>query len=273
MNRFKILLFAGTTEGRELVAFLKELCVTLTIYVATSYGAELLETTQEKVIFKRLNEAEMKGLLKQEQYDVVVDATHPFATLVTDYIKKACVQTHIPYIRIIRRDQIVKNGVRVNTIEAAAAYLKHTEGNILVTTGSKVLEPFTELSHYEERIYIRLLPIGEQIERCRVLGFLSSHLIAMQGPFSKEMNEALLSYTQAKYLVTKESGKSGGVKEKLEACEKRGVEAIIINKPREEKGFLLEEAKAYLDLLITRNKAIKGGVKNEGSTYFSPWES
>ncbi len=262
MERVKILLFAGTTEGRELAIFLKEQNVNLTIYVATQYGAELLESIKENVFFKRLDQEAIQIILEQEKYDVVVDATHPFATLVTHHIKRACAQTNTAYIRIIRSSREMKNIVRVGSIEEAVNYLKEKDGNILLTTGSKVLEPFTQLPYYKERIYIRLLPIGEHIEKCRLLGFLSSHLIAMQGPFSQEMNESLLSHTQASYLVTKESGTPGGIEEKIQACQKRGVQVIMINKPTEENGYLLEEAEHILNQLIKNNKVMKG--RNKG---------
>lgn len=250
MGQTKILLFAGTTEGRELGEFLKQQQIDVTIYVATSYGAELMEPIKEQVILKRLEQEEIRKILKQGQYDLVVDATHPFATLITTSIQSACSQTGTVYMRITRASCLMKNIVRVEAIEEAVAYLQEKEGNVLVTTGSKVLEPFTQLSHYKERVYIRLLPIGEEIERCRLLGFPSAHLIAMQGPFSQEMNECFLFHTQARYLITKDSGNLGGVEEKIKACEKRGAQVIMINRPTEEKGYGLEEAKVFLHQFV-----------------------
>lgn len=252
MSKIKILLFGGTTEGRELAWFLKYENIALTVYVATSYGAELLEAMKQQVVLKRLEQAEIKELLEKQSYDLVVDATHPFAALITQYIKMACAQTNTAYMRIIRGQRAVRNGVSVDTIEEAVTYLQAKEGNVLVTTGSKVIEPFTKLKDYKERVYIRLLPIGEQIEKCRLLGFPSAHLIAMQGPFSQEMNECFLMHTQARYLITKESGDLGGLDEKIKACEKRGVQIISINRPTEEKGYVLEEAKALLKAFINQ---------------------
>ena len=54
------------------------------------------------------------------------------------------------------------------------------------------------------------------------LGFKGRNLIAMQGPFSAEMNVALLHQTKAKYFVTKESGKAGGFEEKKKAARETG---------------------------------------------------
>ena len=252
MSKINILLFGGTTEGRELAWFLKNENIALTVYVATSYGAELLEAMKQQVILKRLEQEEIKELLKKQSYDLVVDATHPFAALITQYIQTACAQTNTAYMRIIRGQRIVKNGVSVASIEEAVTYLRGKAGNVLVTTGSKVIEPFTKLKDYKERVYIRLLPIGEQIEKCRLLGFPSAHLIAMQGPFSQEMNECFLMHTQARYLITKESGDLGGLEEKIKACEKKDVQIISINRPTEEEGYVLEETKAFFKAFINQ---------------------
>lgn len=254
MESIKILLFGGTTEGRILTQFLEKKQVSLTLYVATEYGADLLETVESPVYPKRLDQEEIKGLLQKEKFDLVVDATHPFAELVTRNIYGGCQYTNTPYIRVIRKSEGNKDIQRVRSIEEAVVYLSQTQGNILLTTGSKSLEPFTQLQQYKERIYIRLLPIAENIEKCRDLGFALSHLVAMQGPFSKAMNEAILEHTNAKYMVTKDSGDVGGVEEKIEACQKKGVQVILVDRPKEEEGYLLEEAKIYLNEFLRRNK-------------------
>ncbi|MCC2859102.1 precorrin-6A/cobalt-precorrin-6A reductase, partial [Longicatena sp. 210702-DFI.1.204] len=79
------------------------------------------------------------------------------------------------------------------------------EGNILVTTGSKELESYTRLTDYESRVYARVLSIGQVAVNCEELGFSGRHLICMQGPFSTEMNRAMLKEYDIAYMVTKES--------------------------------------------------------------------
>ena len=59
------------------------------------------------------------------------------------------------------------------------------------------------------------------------LGFDGKHLIAMQGPFSKELNVAMLRQTEADYFVTKESGKTGGFEEKYEAAMETGTDNTL----------------------------------------------
>ena len=104
----------------------------------------------------------------------------------------------------------------VKSIREAVEYLEKTSGNILVTTGSKELSAYTALTDYQERIYARVLSLPSVVEACQKLGFEGKHLIAMQGPFSKEMNEATLRQYECQYLVTKDSGKAGGFGEAAE---------------------------------------------------------
>ena len=75
----------------------------------------------------------------------------------------------------------------------------------------------------------------------------------MQGPFSKEMNLALLHQTNAKYFVTKESGKAGGFGEKLEAAKAAGAVLVAVARPMEE-GESLEAAERMLLSLETAHE-------------------
>ena len=82
--------------------------------------------------------------------------------------------------------------IEADSLEEIVSFLEHTEGNILVTTGSKELSAFCRLSDFETRVYARILPDGEVLSGCARMGFPRKHLIAMEGPFSMELNLALL---------------------------------------------------------------------------------
>ena len=76
----KICVFAGTTEGRELIEFLCTQQADITACVATEYGQTLLEPRENLTVFaRRMNQTEMAELLAREQFDLVIDATHPYA--------------------------------------------------------------------------------------------------------------------------------------------------------------------------------------------------
>lgn len=90
----EIVLFAGTTEGRRLSEYLSEAGVAHTVCVATEYGKIVLEEAPGRNIHcGRMNEEQMESFLAQGDYSCVVDATHPYATEVTENIRAAAEQT------------------------------------------------------------------------------------------------------------------------------------------------------------------------------------
>ena len=91
-----------------------------------------------------------------------------------------------------------------------------------------------------------LLSIPSVISACAELGVEGKHLIGMQGPFSTEINEAMLRQYQCSYLVTKDTGLAGGFPEKMEACRRLGVIPVIIGRPLKEEGLSLLEARGFL---------------------------
>ena len=185
----------------------------------------------------RLTRPEMEELLKRERPQLVLDATHPYAAEVTENIRTACSNTEISCIRVLRNDSEHQQAVYVESTEAAVRYLKETEGKVLLTTGSKELKAFTEIPDYQKRIFARVLSLPSVIEACRELGFEGKNLIAMQGPFSEEMNRAMLRQYDCRYLVTKDSGKAGGFPEKIQAAISCGAVPVIIGRPSGDTGI------------------------------------
>ena len=244
---YKAIVFAGTTEGYEICRFLSANKISVLACVATEYGSHSLEAGDYlKIQAKRLDEQEMTELFHKELPEFILDATHPYATEVTKNIKSAALASGISYIRVLRAESQSQNAVYVETAEQAVEYLRDREGRIFLTTGSKELAAFTTLPDYRERIYARVLSLPSVVEACQKLGFEGKHLIAMQGPFSKEMNEATLRQYECQYLVTKDSGKAGGFQEKIDAAFACGVIPVIIGRPVQEEGISLTECKRML---------------------------
>ena len=82
-------------------------------------------------------------------------------------------------------------------------YLNSTEGNILLTTGSKELASYCGIRDRQNRVFARVLPLTKVVEQVEGLGYKGSRLICMQGPFSEEMNLAMINMLDIKFLVTK----------------------------------------------------------------------
>lgn len=235
----KLVIFAGTSEGRTLCTKLSQAGIQATVCVATEYGREVLPSMPGIAVHTgRMTAAEMTDFLQQTR--LVVDATHPYAVEVSQNIRQACETDNCRYIRLLRPKTQVKDVIHVASATEAAAYLAQTEGNVLLTVGSKELHCFTTISDYAERLWPRVLPAAASMEICQKLGFPAAHTILMQGPFSEELNIALLHTCKAKWLVTKDTGAAGGLPEKLAAAKQCGCQVILIDRPQE-KGMTPEE--------------------------------
>ncbi|MEF2852365.1 MAG: precorrin-6A/cobalt-precorrin-6A reductase, partial [Lachnospiraceae bacterium] len=191
-KKSKILIFAGTTEGRELAEFLSGREFPVEVSVATEYGETLLSPGPFLKIHQgRMEEAEMEAFFREEEIRTVVDATHPYAVVVSENIRQACEHTETEYIRLLREESSdTADCIFVEDTAGAVEYLKQTEGNVLLTTGSKELKAFTALPDFEKRLYARVLSTPEVAAMAASLGFVGKHLICMQGPFSRELNTA-----------------------------------------------------------------------------------
>ena len=253
----RILIFAGTTEGRELAEMLVRNGVACDVRVATEYGSMVLqESSLLKIHQGRLDIDGMKRLYEETGCDIVVDATHPYADIVTDTIKKSLEGNSITYIRLLRVDYnnnsdssvIDKNIIRYDSTEKCSKALADTEGRILLTTGSKELKAFCNDESLKNRLVVRVLPGMESLKLCYDAGLEGKQIIAMQGPFTKETNKAIIEQYDIKHLVTKESGTTGGVDTKLEAAYECGVTVHAISRPQSDiTGYSMNETVKILE--------------------------
>lgn len=248
----KILLFGGTSEGRVIAEYFQKAGYNYILSVASEYGKIILsEEVAGNVINGRLNQQEIEALILKENITVIVDATHPYAVEVSNNIKQATNQQKIEYIRVIRETTgRVENAVYLKDMLELVNYLNEHEGRVLVTTGSKELGTFTQVTDYANRIYPRILPIDSIIDDCVARGFLRENIITGKGPYSIEENMKLIKKINPTYLVTKDTGINGGFEEKVAAARNTGVGLLIIERPMDEKGYSLKE---FLDILEKNN--------------------
>ena len=232
-----IVVFGGTIEGRLIAEAFQNTKLNIHICVATEYGAELLPDSYNIHIHQgRMNEVEMEKFLSGLSAAYCLDATHPYAAEVTENIYNACKNIGLTYIRVLRKEGNIDCDNQViykESIDEAVTFLNETRGNILITTGSRDLEKYTSIVNYKERCFARVLPTLSVIEKCKELGFEGKNVIAMQGPFSEELNYCLLKQIDASWMVTKNSGKEGGYQQKCEAALRAGVNIIVIGRVEE----------------------------------------
>lgn len=181
----------------------------------------------------RMNQQEMEAFFQDHNISVVVDATHPYADIVTNNIKAATEHTNVHYLRLNRETKKQSDYEKLHYVsshEECVEALEHISGNILLTTGSKDLATYCVNEALKERLFVRVLPGIESLEHCIKNGISGKQILALQGPFSRELNEALIRQYRISCMVTKMSGKNGGYDEKIEAARSLGIPVFVVRK-------------------------------------------
>lgn len=230
-----VFVFSGTTEGRAIARYLRSRGVEVHVRVATEYGAVVMEDDGVDVQVGSCGGAEgITRTIRENGYSLVIDATHPYARRISQHIREGCADAGVECIRLVRSDGGDHEGVtEVASVAEAVEFLKGTEGNVLVSTGSNELALFASIPDYKERITARVLSTRESMDKAVALGFEGSHLIAAQGPFTEEENLAALKRIDARWLVTKDSGTIGGFGEKVRAARRAGAGIVLVSRPAE----------------------------------------
>lgn len=276
----RILIFAGTTEGRKLAEKISLAGASALVCVATEYGRQVMPDIDGiEVKQGRLTESQMEELMMSEEFICVVDATHPYATIASENIRGAAEATRIQYLRLKREtgssSDYTKPGVHYfDDNESCAIALEGTRGNVLLTIGTKELQIYTRRGSLKGRLIARVLPGMESLKICDNLGLGGRDIIAMQGPFSTEMNVAQIRDYRVTVLVTKMTGQAGGFFEKALAADEAEISLFVVGNPDTAEGMSFDEVcrnlTAMTGVRIGRDRqfevsVVGCGMGNEGS--------
>jgi precorrin-6A/cobalt-precorrin-6A reductase len=229
----KLLIFAGTTEGRELAGAAEKLGFDVTASVATEYGESFLAGEDGVHVHAgRMDPGQMTAFLKSCGFSLVVDATHPYAVEASKNIAAACEAANVRKIRLLRRES-GRSGLYFDTLAEAAEAAGKQPGNILAATGSKEIGLYKMVPDFAARVWARVLPTEDSIQKCLAAGLPRGHVLTGRGPFSVEENLRDLALCKASALVTKDGGAAGGFPEKAEAAKTAGAVLYVVRRPRE----------------------------------------
>lgn len=244
-----IFIIGGTAESIEIIKFIKSKYNDLRIITSTttSYGSKIAkEAGSDIVIAKPLPKEDILNVLKDYNIDIVIDATHPFAEHISQTISEIIDKLNMPFIRFERESVDINSmkNINLNKIHHVKSFneggklIKNNFNNLNIlhlggiNTASEVIKYVSN-----ENFYIRVLTVKSSLDKCKSLGILKDHIFPMTASKNKDKkihikeNEDLFKKINAKVITTKESGDTGGFKEKIYAANNLGIDVIIVDRP------------------------------------------
>lgn len=228
-----ILLLGGTSETATLAEALAT--AGYRVLVSTATDIPLSVGSHRNIAHRtgRLSEPAMKALIQQEGIQVIVDATHPYASEIRTMAGRMADALGIHYLPFVRPRAAIPGDVRVvATHEEAAKIACSAKGPVLLTIGSKDLRPYAKAAALSNTpLVVRVLPHPDSIDSCRRAGIPVERIVAGRGPFGIEDNRQVIRQFDIKVLVTKNSGTAGGIMEKLEASRLENCLVVVVDRP------------------------------------------
>jgi precorrin-6x reductase len=239
--------FSGTSDGNALANELAQQGYPVVVSAATEYGGEVAARHCAGVSIWAGHQGveAQKQALSRHRAKAIVDATHPYAKLISEQLMSLSKNLDIPYLRFERPGSVgyverseacpepVERAHHADSVEQAAEMAIKLGRRIFLSTGSKNLARFLTAPGANERDWFaRMTPEPEFIQRAIDLGLPRSHICAMQGPFSEAFNIALWRDWNIDCVVTKDSGDAGGFQAKAAAAEALGIPLLVIARPK-----------------------------------------
>ena len=242
-----IWVIGGTKDSRDFLEKFIKYDSDIIVSTATEYGAKLIENLPIKISSEKMDKEAMLKFVNDNKITKVIDISHPYAFEVSKNAMEVAEEKNIEYFRFEREEINIlpRNYKKFEDIESLIKYVENLEGNILVTLGSNNVPLFRGLKNLSD-IYFRILPRWDMVKKCEDNNILPKNIIAMQGPFTENMNIAMMEQFNIKYLITKKTGDTGGEREKVSACDKLDVEIIYLEK----KEIIYKNCYKDIDILI-----------------------
>jgi precorrin-6A/cobalt-precorrin-6A reductase len=245
-----ILLIGGTSETAPLASGLARAGYQVLVSTATAEPLAIGESPRISRRTGRLDEEGLAALGKERGIGAIADAAHPYAVAAHAAAGNAARRLGIPCL-VLRRPATLtpedgsstpaeacgreapEGPVRFAAGHTEAAAMAFSFGRpVLLTTGSRNLAPYAEAARRTGVPFaVRVLDAPESFAACRAAGIPEERIIAGRGPFSEEENLAALRRFGIGVIVTKESGRAGGVKAKLTAARQAKCGLIVLRRP------------------------------------------
>jgi precorrin-3B C17-methyltransferase len=172
-------------------------------------------------------------LLKSSHARAVLDATHPFATRISEQLERLCAGLELPLLRYQRpAAPLPPEVIACADMDEAGRRAVELGSKIFVGTGVKDLSSLLQTPGGTQRQWFaRVTPNPESLERAVLAGLPASRICAMQGPFSQRANEVLWQDWEIDCVLSKDSGEAGGLPAKIAAAKSLGIPLLVVKRP------------------------------------------
>lgn len=253
---------AGTSEARKIIEHLSRVeGVKLLATATTRHGAELaLNSGAHEILEGRFDSVKLAEIIKENEIELLIDATHPFASEATrnaiiasetsgaEYMRFERPPSELPDSELLFRCSSFEDAVwQIRQIRKKFNNTKNT-GRIFHLAGVNTLHHLTDALD-PELIVVRVLPSVYSLKKCLKLGIPPFNIVAMEGVFSKKFNRLLMENYQISVVLTKESGDIGGTPSKIQAAIDLNIPVVVVSRPEVVE---LKEKKIFnnLDVMI-----------------------
>ncbi len=187
----------------------------------------------------------LAAYLRDAAIDLVVDATHPFAAVISRHAAEACARAAKPRLVLVRPPWQRQSGdrwIEVDDLAGAAAALPGLAHRVFLSVGRQELRTFGAVR--DCWFLVRL------IEPPRTaLPLAEAEIITARGPFTVEDERDLMTSRRIEALVSKNSG-GDATYAKIAAAAALGLPVVIVRRPPPPPGEIVEAVEAALDWIV-----------------------
>jgi precorrin-6A/cobalt-precorrin-6A reductase len=249
----RVLILGGTTEGRQLgerLAKRGDLDVTLSLAGRTAAPVPHAVPVRVGGFGGAVGLADY---LAAEHMDALIDATHPYATVISQNAAAAARNNAVHFVALHRAPWRAVAGdrwIEVNDTGAAVSAIGEISRSVFVALGRNELAPF--IGAPQHRYLVRSVdPVDPPLPLPRV------SYVTARGPFSEADDRALMVEHKIEVVIAKNSGGNAAYG-KIAAARTLGIEVILLRRPPASAVpavDTIEDAIAWLDHALTSTAA------------------
>ncbi|AFY36110.1 cobalt-precorrin-6A reductase [Calothrix sp. PCC 7507] len=240
----RVLILGGTGDAAELAA---RVAAIEGVEAITSLAGRTREPSIPLGDFRIGGFGGVAGLanyLRQMRIDLLIDATHPFATQISCNAVDAASEVGVPRLMLIRRPWQKVSGdrwIEVDTVEAAAKALPLQAQRVFLTVGRQELGTFANLKDIWFLMRIIDLPTPDAV-------MPPGLILCDRGPFALHHEREIIIHHKIDTIVSKNSG-GDATYAKIIVARELGLQVVMVNRPAKPPGeqvMDVEEALAWL---------------------------